>query len=100
MKYQNFISMGLYQTGIRINFSNTKESLDEIKQRIESYITQTKKKIIILIDDIDRLQSKEILLVFKLVRITANFKKIIFILAFDPLTIQKYFKNDLKTTWI
>ena len=95
-KYQNLISMGLSQTGIKIDFSDTKESIEEIRQRIELYITQTKKKIIIFIDDIDRLQPKEILLVFKLVRLSANFKYTIFLLAFDPVIVQDYFKNDLK----
>lgn len=95
MKYQNLISMGLSQTGITINFSDTKESIEEIRQRIESYIAQTKRKIIIFIDDIDRLQPKEILLVFKLSRLNANFQNTIFLLAFDPVIIQNYFKNDL-----
>lgn len=95
IKYQNLISLGLSQAGIKIDFSDTKESIKEIKQRIESYITQTKKKIIIFIDDIDRLQPNEILLVFKLVRLSANFKKTIFFLAFDQEIIQNYFKNDL-----
>ncbi len=96
MKYQNLISMGLSQTGITINFSDTKESIEEIRQRIESYITQTKKKIIIFIDDIDRLQPNEILLVFKLVRLSSNFKKTIFFLALDTDIVQNYFKKDLK----
>ncbi|MCK4376604.1 MAG: hypothetical protein KAV97_00075 [Actinomycetia bacterium] len=96
IKYKNIISMGLSQTGIKIDFSDTKESIEEIRQRIESYITQTKKKIIIFVDDIDRLQPKEILLVFKLVRLSANFKNTIFLLAFDPVLVQNYFKIDLK----
>ena len=95
MKYQNLISMGLSQAGIKIDFSDTKESIEEIRQRIESYITKTKKKIIIFIDDIDRLQPKEILLIFRLVRLNANFQNTIFLLAFDPIVVQNYFKKDL-----
>jgi len=96
MKYQNLISMGLSQTGIKIDFLDTKESIEDIRQRIELYITQTKKKIIIFIDDIDRLQPNEILLIFKIVRLSANFKNTIFFLAFDQVIIQNYFKNNLK----
>jgi len=95
MKYQNLISMGLSQTGITINFSDTKESIEEIRQRIESYIAQTKKKIIIFVDDIDRLQPEEVLFVFKLVRLNAKFQNTIFLLAFDPIVVQNYFKDDL-----
>jgi len=97
MKYQNLISMGLSQTGITINFSDTKESIEEIRQRIESYIAQTKRKIIIFIDDIDRLQPEEALFIFKLVRLNAKFQNTIFLLTFDPVIVQDYFKNNLKT---
>lgn len=55
-KYQKLISLGMpHQTGIRIDFSFPEESLKEVKERIESYIAQIKKKIIVFIDDIDRL---------------------------------------------
>lgn len=82
-RYQKLISSGLSQTGIKIDLSHTEESLEETKQRIQSYIKQTEKKIIILIDDIDRLESKEVLLVFKLVRLNTKFKDTIFLLSFD-----------------
>jgi len=95
MKYQNLISMGLSQTGIKIDFLNVKESIEEIKQRIESYIAQTKKKIIIFIDDIDRLQPEEVLFVFKLARLNAKFQNTIFLLAFDLIVVRDYFKNNL-----
>lgn len=94
MKYQNLISMGLSQTGIKIDFLDTKESIEDIRQRIESYIAQTKKKIIIFIDDIDRLQPEEALFIFKLVRLHAKFQNTIFLLAFDPIVVQNYIKND------
>lgn len=96
MKYQNLISMGLSQTGVTIIFSDTKESIEEIRQRIESYIAQTKRKIIIFIDDIDRLQPEEALFIFKLVRLNAKFQNTIFLLAFDPVIVQNYFINNLK----
>jgi len=95
MKYQNLISMGLSQTGIKIDFLDAKESIEDIRQRIESYIAQTKKKIIIFIDDIDRLQPEETQFIFKLVRLHAKFQNTIFLLALDPIVIQNYFKNDL-----
>lgn len=95
MKYQNLISMGLSQTGIKIDFLDAKESIEDIRQRIESYIAQTKKKIIIFIDDIDRLQPEETLFIFKLVRLHAKFQNTIFLLALDPIVVQNYFKIDL-----
>jgi len=95
LKYRKLISVGLSQAGIKIDLSHTEESLEEIRQRIESYITQTKNKIIIFIDDIDRLQPREVLLIFKLVRLNAKFRNTIFLLSFDPIVVQNYLKDNL-----
>lgn len=94
-RYQRLISTGLSQAGIKLDFSYKGESLEETKQRIESYITQTRKKIIIFIDDIDRLQPKEILLVFKLIRLNARFLNTIFFLSFGRIIVQNYLKEAL-----
>jgi predicted KAP-like P-loop ATPase len=59
------------------------EGLLELKENISSAIFKSGKKIIIIINDIDRLQPAELLLVFKLVRLVGDFKKTIFILSFD-----------------
>ena len=96
IKYQNIISIGLSNTGINLSFPDRKDTLFKLKKEIEKFIEQTKKKILIFIDDIDRLQPYEVLLIFKIVRLSANFKNTIFLLAFDQLIIQNYLKNDLK----
>jgi predicted KAP-like P-loop ATPase len=58
-------------------------SLDERKKRIEGILEEEKKKIVIMIDDIDRLDKNEIQTVLKLVKLLANFKHTTYILAFD-----------------
>lgn len=95
-RYRRLISLGLSQTGIKIDLSQGDVSLEETKQKIEKYIIQTGKKIIIFIDDIDRLQAEEILLIFKLVRLHAKFKNTIFILSFD----ENYVSDILEEKWI
>lgn len=82
-KYQNYLSTGVSQSGIPINLNAEDESLNDVRDRIESYIRQTRNKLIIIIDDIDRLEPIDIINVFKLVRLNSNFKKTIFILSFD-----------------
>lgn len=95
LEYQNLISLGLSQSGIKISFPSKEEAIEEIKQRIESYIIQIEKKIVIFIDDMDRLPPDDILLIFKLVRLNAKFKNTIFVLSFDPIMIQKCLKDRL-----
>ncbi|MBI1810430.1 MAG: hypothetical protein HYR78_00560, partial [Nitrospirae bacterium] len=95
IKYQKLISLGLSQAGFKIDLLFSDESLEKVKQRVESYISRTGKKIIIFIDDVDRLQPEEALLIFKLVRLNAKFLNTIFLLSFDPVVVQNYLKDDL-----
>lgn len=58
-------------------------SLDERKKNLEKFLEEEKKKIVIMIDDVDRLDKNEIQTVLKLVKLLANFKHTTYILAFD-----------------
>lgn len=58
--------------------------LDELKDRIEEILKQERKRVVVLVDDIDRLEKTEIHAIFRLVKLTAGFRHLIFLLAFDP----------------
>lgn len=57
--------------------------LEGLKGKIEKYLEAEKKRIVIFMDDIDRLESREIQAVFRLVKLTADFPYTAYILAFD-----------------
>ena len=59
------------------------ESLQKQRDDIDESIKKLERRIIIVIDDIDRLDSAETKLIFKLVKLTANFDNTVFILAYD-----------------
>lgn len=84
LKYQKAISTGISLSGFSFGINIVENSIEKIKQRIETYIARINKKLLIIIDDIDRLQPEEITSVFKLVRKNANFRNTIFLLSFDP----------------
>ncbi|PIT49796.1 KAP family P-loop NTPase fold protein [Snodgrassella communis] len=56
---------------------------DELKKRIEAALEKAQKRVLILIDDVDRLDKAEIQLLFKIVKLIADFKYTAYILAFD-----------------
>lgn len=58
-------------------------TIEELKARLEKELTERKKRILILVDDIDRLDKQEIYSLFRLVKLTADFKYTAYILAFD-----------------
>ena len=96
-KYLKIVSSGVLQKGIRYSLAFGEESIEEVKQRIESYIEQIGIKLLIIVDDIDRLQAEEILLIFKLVRLNTKFKNTVFLLSFDQIVVQKVLENSFKT---
>lgn len=93
-KYQKLISSGLAGIGFNIDFGIEEETIDEIKQKIEGYIEGTGKKLLVIIDEIDRLEEQEIRMIFKLVRSNSKFKNSIFLLSLDDnKTTQKIDPN-------
>ncbi len=66
-----------------IGESLSKVSLDELKNQIDLLLYQSGKKLVILIDDIDRLDKNETNAIFKLVKLSASFKYTCYVLAFD-----------------
>lgn len=57
--------------------------VDKLKARIEKLLEENKKRIIIYLDDIDRLDRTEIHSIFRLVKLTGDFSYTVYILSFD-----------------
>jgi predicted KAP-like P-loop ATPase len=68
-------------------------SFDELRERIEKFLAESQKRILILIDDIDRLDKEEIQQIFKLVKLSANFQSITYVLAFDQKMVAAALKE-------
>ncbi len=65
------------------------DPLEEQKKAVNQLLRNSKKRIVVVVDDIDRLDEQETKLVFKLVKITANFDNTIFLLAYDRDNVSK-----------
>jgi len=93
-RYHRILSAGLKLSGINIDVGLSQESLEDLKEEIQRWISLTGKKVVILIDDVDRLQDKdEILQIFKIVKLSGRFKNTIFVMTFDPNIISSYLEN-------
>lgn len=66
----------------------SKKSISELKKEIKKDLIEREKKLIIIIDDIDRLNQSEIRQIFRLVRVNADFPNTIYLLAFDRKIIE------------
>jgi predicted KAP-like P-loop ATPase len=63
--------------------------LGKLRNRIEMLLKNEGKHIVILIDDIDRLDKKEIQTIFRLVKLSADFEYTTYVLAFDEKMVSK-----------
>ena len=75
---------------------NINDEIDELKDDINDIIKCNNKKIIVVIDDIDRLDKEQIIFVFKAVKTLLNFENIVYILCYDEERIKKVFEKELK----
>ena len=57
--------------------------LDELRRRVETALSESGKRVVVFVDDIDRLDKNEIQAVFRLVKLFADFKHTAYVLAFD-----------------
>lgn len=77
-----------------------KQSLNSIFNSINEKIGIINKKIVVFIDDVDRLDKEEIFELLKLIRKTANFQNTFFLMAYDRNYVNDSIKNDSGETAI
>lgn len=70
------------------------KSLEEERKDIDDLFRTLGKKIVIVIDDIDRLDEEETRLIMKLVKMTANFPNTIFLLCYDREKVAEKLGNQ------
>lgn len=89
------IDLGVSLYGVSINplrwlgFFAEDASLEGLRRDLDKELSKVNKKIVVVIDDIDRLDQKETKLIFKLVKLTANFQNTIFVLSYDREQVEK-----------
>ncbi|HAT4339733.1 TPA: NTPase KAP [Clostridium perfringens] len=70
-----------------------KTDINSLKESINKELKSLNKKIVITIDDIDRLENDEVKDIFKLVRAVGDFNNIIYVLAFDEDKVCNVFSS-------
>lgn len=75
--------------------------IEEFKQRVDQFLKDSNKKVVIFVDDIDRLDKQEIYALFRLVKLTADFSNTIYLLSFDEQMVaaaiaERYGSGDAK----
>jgi hypothetical protein len=71
-----------------------KKGARTLREKATAALSALDQPIVVVVDDIDRLTSSEIRDMFKLVRLTASFPNIIYLLAFDRLRVEHALTDD------
>lgn len=69
------------------------KDLAGIRKELDALLSKQSRKIIIVIDDIDRLKNSEIRQVFQLVKMLGNFPNTVYFLAFDRVVVVNALKK-------
>jgi hypothetical protein len=64
------------------------------RAKVDKSLRELQHPIVVVLDDIDRLSTSEIRDIFRLVRLTANFPNIIYVLAFDRKRVEDALSED------
>lgn len=68
-------------------------SLESQKKEVENALDDLNERLIIIIDDIDRLTPSEVSAMFKMIKSVADFPNATYVLAFDPGIISEALEN-------
>lgn len=82
------ISTPLYNLAVK-RLKRGLASADDVRNRVNELLVHSDKRVVVVVDDIDRLDSNEIHQMFKLVKNTAHFSNVSYLLAFDPTVVSQ-----------
>jgi ABC-type lipoprotein export system ATPase subunit len=105
LQYLNYIKFVKYVHPVAKNISDAIEehnkrvsiaSLDDLKKQINSLIIDEEIKVYIIVDDLDRLESEELLAIFKTIKLNTNFLNTCYLIAYDKDVVIKAIKSKYR----
>jgi predicted KAP-like P-loop ATPase len=69
--------------------ASEEEPLDELKRSLSESLGGLKAPLMVVMDDVDRLTKEEVRLLFQLIKVNADFPRVVYFLLFDRGVIEK-----------
>jgi hypothetical protein len=92
-KYLGLVSSGAKGLG---ELLKPDRSLEQQRRDISTELEKKDLRIVVLVDDIDRLEDDEIKQVMKLVRLVGDFPNIVYVLAFDAERVENVLGGEIE----
>ena len=94
LSYIGLQSVNIFGVSLNPFKSSEEEPLSELRMKLNKNLRRLLRKVVVIIDDIDRLDADETKLIFKLVKNTANFPNTIFILSYDRIKVEAILSDE------
>lgn len=94
-KYRSVLLTGSAWSGIHLTHLLPQDDLFSLRKGIEETLGAFGKKLVVIIDEMDRLSPSEIQTVFSIVKQSAKFRYTVFLLGFDPDKIRQILKSEV-----
>ncbi|WP_133271088.1 KAP family P-loop NTPase fold protein [Hymenobacter radiodurans] len=78
-----------FSTQVQALLNKAQPDADGLRQRIEQLLADAGRRVIVIVDDIDRLEKGQIQALFRLVKLTADFRHTAYVLAFDDSMVAR-----------
>ena len=72
------------------------KTLPQLKEQICEALRQAKRRIVVFVDDVDRLAPTEIDQLFRVIKAVADFPNVVYVLAFDSAQVGTALESQLK----
>lgn len=67
--------------------------LDDLREELDKYLSNQRRRLVVLIDDVDRLEPDALRTLFRMLRLVADFPNITYILAYDREVVEKFLED-------
>ncbi|MDZ7957502.1 MAG: P-loop NTPase fold protein [Aulosira sp. DedQUE10] len=71
-------------------FDNQQKDISELKEELEETLEDKHPRIVVTIDEIDRLNPDDIMQLFRLLKAIPNFNNVVYVLAFNKEVVHKF----------
>lgn len=76
------------ELGKALDLLFNEKSVVDLKKAVDKLIQKEEIRLFIFIDDLDRLTPEEVIQIFQLIKLNANFKNTVFVVAYDAEVVQ------------
>lgn len=74
--------------------ASTKKTWSDVKMDLEEAFSQREQKVLVVVDDIDRMEANELLAFLRAIRLLGNFSNVHYLLAYDREVVEQVLKTS------